>query len=314
VVAEAEHPLEMDHEARAVMSLAATLVRNAIADADFERDRVLGAGIALAGPVDQVTGRAKPSSISPSWVRIDVASEMTTLLGYPVYVDNDANLGALAELMFGAARGENDAVYVWVDTGIGAALIINAQPYRGAIGTAGEIGHSTIDENGPVCRCGNRGCLERFVGAPALLAHLHGMHGDLSVDDLLQLALAGDVGCRRVIADAGRLLGIQIGNLCNLLNPRRVIIGGSLSAAGDLLLDPIRSSLARSALPAAVATAEVVAGQLGNRATALGACALVFREADSLEIGSAPARPSLARIRPAELGAPHESRRLSESV
>jgi predicted NBD/HSP70 family sugar kinase len=166
VVAEAEHPLEMDHEADAVMSLAASSVRSAIAEAGIEGDRVLGVGIALAGPVDQVTRRAKPSSISPSWVEIDVASEMTALLGYPVHIDNDANLGALAELMFGAARGANDAVYVWDDTGIGAALIIDGQPYRGAVGTAGEIGHSTIDENGPVCRCGNRGCLERFVGRP----------------------------------------------------------------------------------------------------------------------------------------------------
>ena len=99
---------------------------------------------------------------------------------------------------------------------MGAALILGGQIYRGAVGTAGEIGHSTIAEDGPVCRCGNRGCLERFVGTPALLESLRGSHGDLSVHDLLRLASAGDSGCRRVIGDAGRLIGVQIANLCNL--------------------------------------------------------------------------------------------------
>ena len=149
-----------------------------------------------------------------------------------------------------------------------------------------------------MCRCGNRGCLERFVGTPALLESLRGSHGDLSVDDLLRLAAAGDSGCRRVIGDAGRLIGVQVANLCNLLNPRRVIIGGSLSAAGDILLDPIRASLDRCALPMAAATAEVVAGELGDRATVLGALSLVFRQVDPFEL-KPPAGPGSGRSDPA---------------
>jgi predicted NBD/HSP70 family sugar kinase len=310
VLAEDERSLEIDHDASAAMSLATDVVRALIARANVDAATVLGIGMGLAGPIDLVSGRANPSSISPSWVGLDVAREMSSRLGYPVLLDNDANLGALAELTFGAARGVSEAAYVWVDTGVGAALIVHGQPYRGALGTAGEIGHSTIDENGPVCRCGNRGCLERFVGAPALLSSLQGSHGGLTVEDMLHLAAAGDVGCGRVIADAGRLLGVQIGNLCNLLNPQRVIIGGSLSGAGELLLDPIRSSLARSALPAAAATAEVVVGELGNRATVLGASTLVFRHADPLEPGSVSAPPpSLSRMRPPEEGSSEPQRR-----
>jgi predicted NBD/HSP70 family sugar kinase len=308
VLAESEEALELDHDARAAMALAAEMVRDGIGRAAVDPSSVLGVGMALAGPIDLVTGRANPSSISPSWVGIDVAAEMTAQMGYPVVIDNDANLGALAELMFGAARGASEAAYVWLDTGVGAALIVHGEPYRGALGTAGEIGHSTIDEDGPVCRCGNRGCLERAVGTPALLGSLRGSHGDLTVVDMLALAGAGDIGCRRVIADAGRLIGVQIGNLCNLLNPERVIIGGSLSAAGDLLLDPIRDSLARSALPAAASTARVVVGELGDRATVLGASSLVVRQADPLEPGIVVGPPP-APIRPEGSGSFESSER-----
>jgi predicted NBD/HSP70 family sugar kinase len=298
VLAEAERPLDIDHDAHTAMGLATDLMHLVVAEAGLDPAQILGVGMGLSGPLDRATGRANPSSISPSWVGVDAAREMRRYVGYPVHVDNDANLGALAESMWGAGRGASEAAYVKVDTGVGAALIIGGQIYRGAVGTAGEIGHSTIAENGPVCRCGNRGCLERFVGAPALLESLRGSHGDLSVSDLLRLADAGDAGCRRVIGDAGRLIGVQVANLCNLLNPQRVIIGGSLSAAGDILLDPIRASLERCALPMAAATADVVAGELGNRATVLGALSLVFRQVDPFELRPRQGPVRLARIRP----------------
>jgi len=298
VLAEAERPLDIDHDADTAMALAADLMHLVVAEAALEPSQILGVGMALAGPLDRATGRPNPSSISPSWVGVDAAQEMRRHVGHIVHIDNDANLGALAESMWGAGRGASDAAYVKVDTGVGAALILGGQIYRGAVGTAGEIGHSTIAEDGPVCRCGNRGCLERFVGTPALLESLRGSHGDLSVHDLLRLAAAGDSGCRRVIGDAGRLIGVQIANLCNLLNPRRVIIGGSLSAAGDILLDPIRASLDRCALPMAAATAEVVVGELGDRATVLGALSLVFRQVDPFELKSRRGPVPVARIQP----------------
>jgi len=299
VLAEAERPLDIDHDADTAMALAADLMHLVVGEAGLEPSQILGVGMALAGPLDRATGRPNPSSISPSWVGLDAAREMRRHVGHIVHIDNDANLGALAESMWGAGRGAGDAAYVKVDTGVGAALILGGQLYRGAVGTAGEIGHSTVAEDGPVCRCGNRGCLERFVGTPALLESLRGSHGDLSVHDLLRLASAGDSGCRRVIGDAGRLIGVQIANLCNLLNPRRVIIGGSLSAAGDILLDPIRASLDRCALPMAAATAEVVVGELGDRATVLGALSLVFRQVDPFELKPRRDPVPVARIQPA---------------
>jgi predicted NBD/HSP70 family sugar kinase len=316
VLAEAERPLEMDHDSDVAMSLAAQLMREVIGRAGLDPAQILGVGMALSGPLDMATGKANPSSISPSWVGIDAAREMEKRVGHAVHLDNDANLGALAELMWGAGRGVTEAAYVKIDTGIGASLILGGQIYRGAVGTAGEIGHSTIAEDGPVCRCGNRGCLERFVGAPALLESLRGSHGDLSINDLLRLADAGDAGCRRVIGDAGRLIGVQVANLCNLLNPQRVIIGGSLSAAGDVLLDPMRASLERCALPMAAATADVVAGELGGRATVLGALGLVLRRVDPVELRPARRKsPGVARIRPdVEPVASGAQRRRSGSV
>jgi len=298
VLAEADRPLELDHDAETAMALAADLAHLVVAEAGLQPEQIVGVGMALAGPLERATGRPNPSSISPSWVGIDAAQAMQRHIGYPVYIDNDANLGALAESMWGAGRGVNEAAYVKVDTGVGAALILGGQIYRGAVGTAGEMGHSTIAEDGPVCRCGNRGCLERFVGAPALLESLRGSHGDLSIDDMLHLARDGDAGCRRVIHDAGRLIGDQIANVCNLLNPERVIIGGALSVAGDVLLDPIRASLERCALPMAAATAEVVAAELGNRATVLGALSLVFRKVDPFELRPQPR--AVARIHTVE--------------
>jgi len=283
VLAEDRRPLERDHDASDVMRLVARLVDAGISTAGVQRERVAGVGVALAGPIDLETGRIHPSSIAPSWQFVDARRDLSSLIGLPVFIDNDANLGALAELMWGAARGVTEAAYVKIDTGIGVGLVVRGRIHRGAGGTAGEIGHSTIDENGPVCRCGNRGCLEGFLGSSALVSSLRSRYAvDLTIEDVLRMAAEGDVGCRRVLADAGRLLGVQVANLCNLLNPRRVIIAGRLAEAGEILLEPLRTSFARRALPHAVETVEVVPAELGERAVALGAAALVLHESGAL--------------------------------
>ncbi len=284
VLAEAEHRLEADHDAWEAMSVAAEFVDRVVDQAGVRRERVMGVGMALAGPIEIAKGKVHPSSISPSWVELeDPAREMSERLGLPVYLDNDANLGALAEIMWGAGIGVGEGAYIKIGTGIGAGLVIDGQIYRGALGTAGEIGHTTMVEDGPVCRCGNRGCLERVAGIPALLESLRGSHGaGLTMQDLFDLALSGDAGCRRVIADAGRSIGVAVANLCNLLNPQLVIVGGPLAITGDILLGPLEASFARCALPAVGATTGLVAGTLGDRATALGAVGLVLHEAEPL--------------------------------
>ena len=186
---------------------------------------------------------------------------MAKALGRAVAVENDANLGALGEWMWGAGRGADHMAYVKAATGIGAGFIIAGAPYVGAGGTAGEIGHTVVDPAGPICRCGNRGCLETLAGAPAVLGSLRDVHGErLTLPDAVALALKGDAGCARAIADAGSAIGTAVATLCNLLNPQRIVVGGDLGAAGELLLAPLRESLRRGAIRSAADDVVVVRG------------------------------------------------------
>ena len=130
---------------------------------------MLGVGVAIAGPVDPTRSALHPLLILPGWEGVDLADELGARLGLPVHVDNDANLGALAEVTLGAGRNARTAAYLQVGGGVGAGLIVDGRPFRGAFGTAGEMGHIVIDENGAICRCGNRGCLETVASGPALV-------------------------------------------------------------------------------------------------------------------------------------------------
>ena len=281
ILAEAELPVDVDHDAQDSLDAAVALVDEVLAKSGVDRDRLLGAGVGLAGPIDQATGAVGSSAILPGWVGMPVAQELTQRLGLPVHVDNDANVGALAESVLGAGRGASEMAYIMLGSGIGAGLIIGGQVYRGSGGTAGEIGHVLVDEHGPLCRCGNRGCLETYAGADALLDLLRRQHGDaLTVDGLVELARAGDAACQRVIADAARFVGVAAATLCNQLNPEVLVIGGELAQTGALLLDPLRESIARYAIPAAADDVRVLAGELGERAELLGALVLVLGRSD----------------------------------
>jgi predicted NBD/HSP70 family sugar kinase len=244
----------------------------------------------LPGPLRRDSGEVGDSAILPGWIGSRPQELMEAELDLPVQVENDANLGALAEIVWGAGRDCSDVMYLKVATGVGAGLVLNGRLYHGSTGTAGEIGHMTIDEGGPICRCGNRGCLETFAGAEAILEPLRRRDGeDLTVGEVIDRAKQEDVGCRRALGDAGRALGLAVAGACNLLAPERVVVGGDLAAAGDLLLDPLREVLSRSAI-ASLREIPVDAGVLGERAEVLGAVALVLREskrvvADPVPIG-----------------------------
>ena len=171
VLAEAVEPVDVDHDAGRSMDLAARLVEpGARPRPASTRRRVLGVGVAIAGPVDAEHGALHRSSILPGWDGVDLADELGARLGLPVHVDNDANLGALAEVTLGAGRNARHAAYLQISGGIGAGLIVDGRPFRGAFGAAGEMGHIVVDDNGAICRCGNRGCLETVASGPALIA------------------------------------------------------------------------------------------------------------------------------------------------
>lgn len=279
VLAEESEPLDVDASSAYGFGRAEELVERLIEATGIGRQKVIGVGLGVPGPIDVVSGTLGSTSILPGWTGINPGEEMAGRLGVPVYVDNDANLGALGELVWGSGRGVKDLAYIKVASGVGAGLVIDGQIYRGPGGTAGEIGHITLDESGPVCRCGNRGCMETFTAARYVLPLLRSSHGrDLTMERVVQLAREGDPGCRRVIADVGRHIGSGVANLCNLLNPSRVVLGGDLAEAGELVLAPIRESVSRYAIPSAARQLSVLQGALGGRAEVLGALALVLSE------------------------------------
>jgi predicted NBD/HSP70 family sugar kinase len=281
VLAQRTAAFDVDHDAAGAIRLAAEQAEGVLAEAGVEPDRVLGAGVALAGPIDHKRGAVHKSSVLPGWADVDAARELEDLLDTPAYVDNDANLGALAEVTLGAGRNARFAAYVSISSGIGAGVIVDGRPYRGHRGTAGEIGHVVVDAQGPICRCGNRGCLETYASSQALLRLVRPSREDeLSVHEVIELAKDGDAGCRRAIADVGQAVGGVVAGLVNLFSPEMVVIGGELGEAGDLLLDSLREAVRRDALPAAAGELKIVAGELGERANLLGALALVLMQSE----------------------------------
>jgi predicted NBD/HSP70 family sugar kinase len=282
VLAELRRPLRSDHRAEEGLAAATELVDTALHEAGVDRNLVLGVGMGLPGPINADTGTVGSTSILPGWVGVTPARAMSDRLGLPVRVDNDANLGALAEHVWGAGAGFDDMIYIKIATGIGAGLVLGGRLYVGVGGTAGEIGHTIIDEHGPVCRCANRGCLETLASGAACIELLRPTLGaELTLSRLVQLTNEGHPACRRVVADAGRHIGRAAANLVNLLNPRRVIVGGELAACGDVLLEPLQQECTRHAISSAAEDVEVAAGPLGERAQVLGALALVLQDAET---------------------------------
>ena len=262
------------------LTRASALIDEALARTGFRRDQVLGAGIALPGPIQRRTGLTGRACTLKPFVGVNCQELARDVLRLPVLVDNDANLAAIAEVTWGAAKGCRDLAYVYSATGLGVGFIVNGELYAGANGTAGEIGHTTIDENGLVCECGGRGCLNTLANPDAIIRNLKQSHGtDLTIADVIALAHGGDAGCRRVLADAGRHIGVATANMYNLLDPELIVIGGSLAPAGEILIDPLCESMARRAIHAGEAIPPVIAGELGEQAVVTGAAAAVLADA-----------------------------------
>lgn len=271
IVGRQRMPLPANHNADEGMERAARLLHDLVEKAGKTMPDVKAVGVGIPAPVDSVSGQVGSESILPGWRGVDVADEMRGRVGAPVSVDNTSNLGALGELRCGALQGVQNGAYIKLSYGVGAGIVLGGEVFRGIAGTAGEIGHLTIDEHGPVCRCGNRGCLETFIGAHALSDALAGSHGRLTLRDIITKAIDGDAGCRRVIEDAGRHLGVALAGLVNLLNPEVVVLGGQLSLVGHVLADPMQRALERSAIPSAVASLVVRESELQTDADVVGA-------------------------------------------
>lgn len=282
VLAERRAELGIGVSARESLESGATLLEQALVDIDDDRSSLVAIGMGLPAPIDNRTGEVGALSILPGWVGVDAARVASDRLGLSVEVDNDANLGVLAEHLWGSGAGFDNIAFLKLSEGVGAGLVLNGEIFRGRNGTAGEIGHTTMDDLGAVCRCGNRGCLETMVAARSVIELLEPRLGPgLTIQDVVRMAREGDNACARVLADVGRQAGVALANLCNIFNPERILIGGELALAGELLLAPMRESVRRCGMPSATADLQILPGALGARAPVLGAVALALQRAPS---------------------------------
>lgn len=258
---------------------AGELLDDLLKEQDTDRSVVRTIGMGLPAPItDHVV---VSSAILPAWVGVNVSEAATEALGTSVHIENDANLGALAEHRLGGGRGHANVVFVKVSSGVGAGLVLDGQIFRGTDGTAGEIGHLTLDDQGPLCRCGSRGCLEAYAATGTALEMMSEQLPGATIDDIVEEAMTGNVSALRVFEDAGLHLGWGLANVTNLLNPGVILVGGDMSHAGDMLLDSARLGLRRHVLSEAASTPVMVAS-LGDRASAIGALVLAIEATDLL--------------------------------
>ena len=282
IVAEEFVSLEAGHRAEHSIDLAAKILTEMLKANNIEPSSVLGVGVGIPGPIDRRTGTVVQGAILPEWVGIHLPT-LEERLRFPVVFDNDANLGALAEVTWGPHSSVEHLIFIKIGSGIGAGLILNSRLYHGSLGVTGEIGHETINDNGTICHCGNRGCLET-VASTAVMIRLLSREGELPITtaDIVRNALAGDSATLRVLDDAGLAIGRGLATIANLLNPQIIVVGGPLSALGDILLAPIQRGLLRHAVPSIGNWTTLVMSSLGERAEALGAAALVLHQPTTL--------------------------------
>lgn len=277
MLARQDIPYDVAVDPHRAVRRAVWLAETVLFGARIDLGTVASVVVSVPGPVDPDSGEVGSVSSVPRWTGFRPAEALAERLGLPVRVENDANLAVLAERERGAAQGAEHVIHLLLGEGVGAGILVSGDLFRGAGGTAGEVGHIALDPRGQVCRCGNRGCLETFVGASYLLNMLPRINGlsrepeQVGLSDLLSAAEEGDPGSRRIIAEAGQALGEGVAIMVNLFNPERVVVGGELAGAGDLLFTPMRSAMELGALGSAVERMELVPSGLGADAPLHGA-------------------------------------------
>jgi predicted NBD/HSP70 family sugar kinase len=280
VLGERTAELDVDHQPSRTLDAVAAAAQDLVPPPGSEEAGPLGAGVAVSAPVLATQVLGSPPMLL-DWGGVDIAARLGERLRVPVHLRNDASLGALAEWRLGAGQAVDDLLYVMLSEGVGAGLVVAGRLHDGATGAAGELGHVTVQPGGQVCRCGNRGCLETVVGARALATALGHARGPCTLGDLVASAAAGDAGVRRLLADAGAAVGTALAGPCTLLDPRLVVVGGTLAEAGDALVAELEAALRRALPPVSNRGIRAVRGRLGRGAEALGAALMAATAAGS---------------------------------
>ncbi len=253
-------------------------------------DNILGTGIGVAGLVDARRGVLKEATNFPGWDNVPLAAELSRVSKLPVAMDNDANVAALGEYLFGAGRGFDHMMMVTLGTGVGGGLILDGRIYRGAFGAAGEFGHITINKNGRMCACGRPGCVEAYVGTRGILTEVRENLADyphsvlagsdletLTPKDIYTHAVEGDELALKVFQTVGENLGYGLGSVVNLLNLQGIVIGGGVALAGELLINSAQKKLDEMALNnSSNGPVRIVKAVLGKHAGLVGAASLAM--------------------------------------
>jgi glucokinase-like ROK family protein len=259
-------------------------LRELLGEYNVSLTQLMAVGVGVPGPVITDAGMVVSPPIMPGWDSYPIRDNLQKEWGCSISLNNDAELGALGEWAYGAGRGEQNLAYIKVGSGIGAGLIINQQIYGGTTGSAGEIGHITVDENGPLCTCGNHGCLEAFAGGNAIALQAKKIvesgkrtllssipRENLTAQEVAKAARRGDLPSQGIIMRAGTFIGIAIAGLVNLFNPGSVIIGGGVALSGDLLTTSIRQAVRERSLRAPEQGVHITTAMLGRRSSLMGA-------------------------------------------
>ncbi|WP_071189340.1 ROK family protein [Trichormus sp. NMC-1] len=271
-------------------------IMRSLIDSVLDKNKPDAIGVSFGGPVDAATGMVRLSHHVPGWENIPLKELLEEDYNAPTSVDNDANVAAIGEHRFGAGRGYDSLFYITISTGVGGGWILNGKPWQGAGGMAGEIGHMVVDPTGPVCLCGKRGCVERLASGPymvqnarelldketqdfspstrgEILRYLVSNDLNLLTGQVISTAAAhGDELAQEVLYKAAWALGVGIGNVANLMNPQRFVLGGGVTKAGDSFWATVRKVAQETALPEV--NFEVVRALLGDDAPLWGAVAL----------------------------------------
>ncbi|MCF7832512.1 MAG: ROK family protein [Candidatus Marinimicrobia bacterium] len=257
-------------------------------DSKLPQEDIMGIGIGSPGLLNPETGQLKVVTNIPNLNGIYLAKGISDHLNKPAFLDNDVNAMSLGEFYYGSGKGKKNVIALTVGTGVGGGIILNGELYRGTTFTAGEIGHMSIARDGKYCGCGNYGCLERYVGKDGIIERFEmykskgietsiGKYledGKVTPKAIAMAATAGDKISIEVLKETGEILGHAIASLVNILNPEMIIIGGGISNAGDLLMNPVRMGMLKHAYTIPAEAVEIVRAQLGNDAGLVGSASL----------------------------------------
>ncbi len=264
---------------RIIAALQETLARASVNLVDLA-----AVGIGAPGPLDWQAGVIHEAPNLPGWHEVPLVARVADAVGLPTFLENDANAAALAERQYGVGRGAMNMLYITVSTGVGGGLILDGQLWHGAYGSAGEFGHMTVDFEGPLCDCGNRGCIEAIASGPDMAAWVGeqiaagrasslGGQVDLSGRDVVEAAQQGDGVALTALNRAGRAVGFGVINVAHLVNLDMVVVGGGIANAGDLLFDPLRATVKTHLLESTAPNLRLEPWSLGEDVGLLGAAA-----------------------------------------